>query len=540
MRFLFPALIVAGILFPTTVLFITSLHEIPRLASTTTSESTIIGLTKRDTYPNNLLVVSAISGLHVSRNSGKTWARPRGQLPPGSFYTVVADPKDTGTAYATNGDIYVTKDGGQDWAKLLASPDLLGPAGAMALACDNAGILYAGGLGVLAYHNGDKRNAWKLWGRSWPSGALARLLVSTPSRGLYAATGNRVLNTVSGGGRWTSVASWSGKITAMTLAPDRTTLYVAVQGQGVWQIGAGNPRHLSGDGLSNATEVYALQSDFVGNDLYAATVLGLARMHRPSDPRNTTWDSNLITTHGDPLVALQPFRHSEGMLALTRGGDLYEGLRIHSQSLVWKNTVSGFVRVATPLVAVLSGTEWKPLLLPASLPHAFTAVDRCTKFGLGAYYDDVCGPIERFFVLFGGSNLFGYPTSQAYMTGNGDVVQDFERARLEWRPDQSVRLAPLNDYLIGQRHFAHQTHSLPGQVCYDSYCIDPRFYQFWRSNISPFNHASIFGPPISQAFLEPSSDGTGRLVYVQYFENARLEQGPLGPEMSYVKGIPRL
>src|SRR5579883_2846728 len=108
------------------------------------------------------------------------------------------------------------------------------------------------------------------------------------------------------------------------------------------------------------------------------------------------------------------------------------------------------------------------------------------------------------------------------MTKGGVVQQVFENVILQWRGG-SVSLAPLGALAARGHHFKPST-ARCDTVFVGGYCVDDKFYEFWRQiNIDSVN---IFGPPVSPLVKEKSSDGTGHVVDVQYFVNARLEYHP--------------
>ena len=553
MRLLLPALVAAGLLLPVAALS-TTLRATPPTTVPALSTPTVTRVVTARTYPNNVLVVSATEGLRLSRDGGKSWAAPRGTPVYGSFYpAIAANPKVTGTAYASNGDVYKTVDGGQSWRPLGAGAGALGPGDASALAVGTDGALYAAGANVVAYltsYNGHA--AWRPWGRGWPATAHATLLLATPAHGLYAAAGHTLYNADGKAAPWTPVHDWSGSITAMTLGPDRATPYVAVQGQGVWRAGAAGtpPQQLDNNGLPTDAPIYALQSDPTGDDLYAAAGGALLRRHRPSDDAPRSWQVALSIPNG-AITALQPLQRGQNqtMLALSQQGQLYIGTRDRGESLTWDNThtTGRALDGAAPLIAALSGAQWQQPTAVTQLPKMFTSNGLCAFLGAtqGQSFD-VCGPFRTLYYQFEEPALLGYPLDVARMTPSGDVEQPFEKARLTWTPQMGVRLAPLSAILNQQLHFPHPTPAQGAQifarggVCEDGYCVDPRFAAFWRTYLYQSTGASIFGPPISQAFQEQASNGTGNRVYVQYFENARLEEIPGGSAMvSFLKGIPR-
>ena len=544
MRSLLPALVLAAALLPAAALA-TALRAAPSPATSASGAGagpTLTGAAGPNAYPSSLLVVSAASGLNLSRDEGKRFARPRGEPSRGSFYAIAADPVISGTAYATNGDVYQTANGGQDWRPLPVPTTLLGSGDVTALACGRDGALYAAGPAVLAYHKG---HGWSAWGHGWPADARPTALLPTP-HGLYAATGAHLFHLTDGQARWTAVAGWPGVVDAMTLGPDRATPYVAVQGQGMWRVAADGPHHLNADGLPDTTPIYALQSDPAGNDLYVAADPGLLRLHRPADPAPPPWQTAL-SVPDDTVVALRPWR--QGMLALSsRRGLLYTGTRDERKGeiLEWASARPRRIDVAPPLIAAVSGAEWRPIdTVPQQLPRAFTDAGPCALRGPTSSQSqsfDVCGPFNTFYIQYPGTDLFGAPLGLAHGLPGGGVEQDFEKVHLVWTRALGVRLAPVVSSLTRSRHFTRATLQQwqQGNAPYPNrYYVESRFYTFWRSYVYQPSGASIFGAPISQALTEQSTDGTGTPAPVQYFENARLEQESGGKiAVSFISGIP--
>lgn len=544
MRFLLPALVAAGVLLPAAALSTTLRPVPPGTVSVAAGTLTSGVVDKADIAAPGTLLVAAANGLRLSRDDGKGWVKMAGSLPLGTFSAIVADPRHRGVAYATNGDVYRTATGGRQWARLPSPTMGVGPAGVTALACDPAsGRLYAAGTTVLSWDG----HTWSPWGFGWPAGAHPAALLASPGHGLYAVAGNMLFHLTDGGARWARVATWTDSIDALALGPDGTTPFIAVHDQGIWWVTGASKHHVDGDGLRDTDDVYVMRSDPVGKDLYVAAASGLLRRHQPADSTSADWQTVLATSPASGhIVALQPWDHGRGMLALSQDGSRYEGRPTSTgQSLAWsgKQALTG---ITAPLVAALSGAEWQPAPSLPRLPAAFSGQKACTPFGpVPDQTYDVCGPFRTFYVHFGGYSLFGYPVSQAQPTGSsGGAVQDFAKARLEWTGGE-VRLAPLGKLLaqqLGHHKFPGPTAAQvneayrDGSIYFNGYTIDPRFYPFWHTHLDPTTGVSIFGPPISQSFREKTRDGTGATVWVQYFRNARLEYVPgSGVRLSYVK-----
>ena len=71
------------------------------------------------------------------------------------------------------------------------------------------------------------------------------------------------------------------------------------------------------------------------------------------------------------------------------------------------------------------------------------------------YFDDtghwVRGPFLVYYDAHGGSATFGLPITDDFVDENGQLMQYFQRARLEWHPEapegQNVRLGNLGEEL---------------------------------------------------------------------------------------------
>lgn len=161
-------------------------------------------------------------------------------------------------------------------------------------------------------------------------------------------------------------------------------------------------------------------------------------------------------------------------------------------------------------------------------PPAVPSPDR-VYFSQTKHY--LSGGFKLFWQTHGGERIFGYPLTEEFSmtdpaTGERIVVQYFERARLEYRPDapedQRISIGRLGAELTAdraadpfkpiapfpdspeRRYFPETGHSL----AYG-------FKEFWENN----GGLAIFGYPISEEFVE-----NGRTV--QYFERARFEYNP--------------
>jgi hypothetical protein len=148
----------------------------------------------------------------------------------------------------------------------------------------------------------------------------------------------------------------------------------------------------------------------------------------------------------------------------------------------------------------------------------------CEFFDQSGHY--VCDEFLAFYIARGGLEIFGYPLTEAYDDpGLGLRVQYFQRARMEWHPENEmpykVQLGLLVDELgysyprvgpegiptipVSNRQYFPQT----GHV------VAFAFLDYFREK----GGIDIFGYPRSELLYE---DG----YYVQYFQRARMEWRP--------------
>lgn len=191
----------------------------------------------------------------------------------------------------------------------------------------------------------------------------------------------------------------------------------------------------------------------------------------------------------------------------------------------------------TPPVPVLDG-DWlkinlKPLyqyrlsVVPAAMERAEARIDPDSLYfpQLGHNLSD---DFLRYWQTYGGVQVFGYPTSEAFHE-NGYLVQYFERNRFELHPEN----APPYDVLLG-RLGADTTvgtvfptvqpfTSEPGHRYFPEtgHSLNYGFLDYWNRN----GGLAIFGYPISEEIREVSPTD-GKEYTVQYFERARFEYHP--------------
>jgi hypothetical protein len=151
----------------------------------------------------------------------------------------------------------------------------------------------------------------------------------------------------------------------------------------------------------------------------------------------------------------------------------------------------------------------------------------------------------------GGLPVFGYPLTER-QEHDGRTIQTFERHRFEHHADNAppydVLLSRLGAVMLQWRGIHWQRDippaaPAPGCLFFEqtrhNVCdqgIDGGFRSFWsghgqefdgRSGSSYDESLALWGYPLTEAYLETSSDGT--LVLTQWFERARFEWHPDNP-----------
>ncbi|MEX2315185.1 MAG: beta-galactosidase, partial [Thermomicrobiales bacterium] len=163
----------------------------------------------------------------------------------------------------------------------------------------------------------------------------------------------------------------------------------------------------------------------------------------------------------------------------------------------------------------------------------------------------VSGRFLRAWNQRGGLRILGLPLTRPYPREQEDgswlLVQDFERARLEFHPehvgDWSEVLGTLagNDITAGRRDEEpfkplKNCVSSADRDCYveTDHSLANGFRDFWLEH----GGVATFGYPISEEFDELNPD-TGRVHAVQYFERARFEYHPehAGTEYAVLLGL---
>ncbi len=148
----------------------------------------------------------------------------------------------------------------------------------------------------------------------------------------------------------------------------------------------------------------------------------------------------------------------------------------------------------------------------------------------------VCGEFLDFFDARGGLALFGYPLTEAFVddTHEGLYVQYFQRARMEWHPENpaghKVQLGLLGDELgytfppIGEERIPPPDE--PGQRYFPEtgHVVSFAFLDYFREH----GGLDIFGYPRSEFMYED-----GRVV--QYFQRARMELDPESADGSQMR-----
>ncbi len=142
----------------------------------------------------------------------------------------------------------------------------------------------------------------------------------------------------------------------------------------------------------------------------------------------------------------------------------------------------------------------------------------------------VAQPFLDFWNDQGALAQLGLPISFSFIERNDAdskmyCVQYFERARLEYHPEQSSRQHQVMLGLVGVEAFRLKyPNGIPTnpneQAMFSNGEFETMFFEYWRTH----NQFDQLGNPVSKIFIETEEDGNQ--YSVQYFERARLEYHP--------------
>jgi hypothetical protein len=512
-----------------------------------------------------LLLGTGANGVYRSVDGGHTWRHADVGLPPGGVWQVQADPTLPYTAYATTGSLYRTTDGGAHWARVPGVQQ--GGPGITALAAQSTLVLAAGPQAIV---EGGGQRRWAAERIAVPGGApLALLPVGTDL--LYAVSRDSRLY-LYGNIPWSHGAGWQplgrdvlgGPITALAAVPLHFSaaspclygptaesciiLYAAVAGHGIYQsVDSGRTwAHesreqdalpatatvralLTGDGVATAyagVEGHGLYRSRHSNQFWKQaigsgqnfTITALLSMGTSTTGATAAGGSGVPPCKA---TSLAPWACT--IVAATAGA----GVRLYDYSgdrLVYRGRASGVPDGVLGLSLTQLVTPQPPAPKVPTLPGSTCAYAAGKAF-------PVCGPFLTFYQsarpATARTRMFGEAISGLTYDRIDKhlIVQYFQRARFEYRPDlpdkvaltplgtllsRGLRVTPLSSPLLPERRFAH------------GYSAGGAFLKFWQQH----DGARLIGDPISPAFSGSNGDGSGRSYIMQYFQYARLEYHP--------------
>jgi hypothetical protein len=188
----------------------------------------------------------------------------------------------------------------------------------------------------------------------------------------------------------------------------------------------------------------------------------------------------------------------------------------------------------------------EPTLAPTTVPTALPSEPVSDPHSpLATYFPQVKhtlrGGFRDYWTSHGGLAQLGLPLTEEFQEtsptdGKLYTVQYFERARMEWHPENqtpyNVLLGLLGRTVTQGREkepafLPTQPQKLSGYMYFQpsGHNLAPQFVQYWQTH----GGLPIFGYPISEAFNEISPTD-GKPYLVQYFERNRLEYHPELPE----------
>lgn len=132
----------------------------------------------------------------------------------------------------------------------------------------------------------------------------------------------------------------------------------------------------------------------------------------------------------------------------------------------------------------------------------------------------------NFWETHGGTRILGLPVSAAFRDDRGLIVQFYERAVLEWHPEQRPEFQVLLTLLGAEQLGNRPQRSAPAVPCAGEcrtfpdtgHSLRGNFLQYWVAN----GGLPVFGFPITEEFQEISPTN-GQSYTVQYFERNRFE-----------------
>src|SRR5687767_10967828 len=176
------------------------------------------------------------------------------------------------------------------------------------------------------------------------------------------------------------------------------------------------------------------------------------------------------------------------------------------------------VLVAASLMA--PGGAGRVLPAAAAEPYCFPETKQCLE---GAFRD--------FWESHGGLEILGLPITHPFVDDRKLIVQYYERAILEWHPENGaeyqVLLTRLGATQLGKRPEATAP---PQQPCLPPRCalldqtqhtLRDTFLDYWQKN----GALAVFGFPLTEQFVEVNQ-ADKKPYRVQYFERNRFELHP--------------
>ncbi len=164
-------------------------------------------------------------------------------------------------------------------------------------------------------------------------------------------------------------------------------------------------------------------------------------------------------------------------------------------------------------------------LMPAGV-RPVAAGDRLCFPETGACADNA---FLAFWQTHGGVDILGFPISQPVADDHGRIVQFYERAIMEWHPDNppayQVLLTLLGAERLGDRPERQAPPAPCGADCtfFDAtgHTLRGAFARYWTAH----GGLPVFGYPLTEVFEEVSPTD-GQTYLVQYFERNRFEYHP--------------
>jgi photosystem II stability/assembly factor-like uncharacterized protein len=488
------------------------------------------------------LTLAATSALYPTLTLGRPPAAAAAGWQPAGLGDVpgshlVVDRSTPGVIYAGlegtpagRGGLRKTLDGGRSWISLERGlPSGLAPT-ALAVSPDGGRVVLVAGAGGL-FRSTTGGTSWSAVRQPLPP-VTALLFDREDAQVVLAGTelhGN--FRSTNGGLTWRPAAAGlpedrygvrPGAVHLVQHPTDRNVVYMGTNGfGGVYRSDdQGLSWRPAGDGLPSQAILGLATHPETQDSVFALTEKGLTR----SDNRGGSWQTVGTLPVVDPVaMQVEPASRETIYLASARGALFRSttGARSWVELTALPRPVrrlAAWLEPTLPVLAAAAGEGLWRLALPPTLPASAEPAANNRRYFTESKHN-VSPAFYPFFVARGGLERFGLPRTEEFYE-NGTLVQYFQRARLERRPEHrgtvyEIQISLLGETLVGGLHPPVEPFESSQEQRYfeeTGHIVSYAFLRHWNTR----GGLDSFGFPITE---ELQVDGRP----VQYFQRARLE-----------------